>query len=145
MRAPYQVLVIPFRKQNNEFEYAIFKRTDFKFWQFIAGGGEDGESIVETVYRELSEEIAFDEICPLIHLDSLCTIPRSFFTESSHWPESLYVVPEHCFAFELTDREPILSEEHTEYQWVSYEQAFDLLKWDSNKNALWELRERLKK
>ncbi|GAJ23061.1 unnamed protein product, partial [marine sediment metagenome] len=35
-----------------------------------------------------------------------------------------------------------LSKEHTEYRWVSYEDAMAMLKWDSNKNALWELNAR---
>ena len=32
-----------------------------------------------------------------------------------------------------------LSEEHTEFRWVSYELVLGLLKWDSNRNVLWEL------
>jgi hypothetical protein len=30
-----------------------------------------------------------------------------------------------------------------EFKWASYDEAVNLLKWDSNKNALWELKERL--
>jgi dATP pyrophosphohydrolase len=34
-----------------------------------------------------------------------------------------------------------ISKEHIEYKWVNYEEAVKMLKWDSNKNALWELNE----
>jgi dATP pyrophosphohydrolase len=53
------------------------------------------------------------------------------------------VVPERCFAVDFGDKPVLLSEEHTEYAWLDYEQARKRLKWDSNRNALWELRERL--
>ena len=32
-----------------------------------------------------------------------------------------------------------LSHEHTKMEWLSYEDAKARLKWDSNRNALWEL------
>ena len=38
----------------------------------------------------------------------------------------------------------MLSSEHKEYRWVKYDEAMRLLKYDSNKTALWELNERLK-
>jgi broad specificity phosphatase PhoE len=36
-----------------------------------------------------------------------------------------------------------LSREHTDYRWVAYAEAARLLRWDSNRTALWELNERL--
>ena len=53
MRAPFQVLVIPFKKEDNDFLYGVFLRKDLKIWQFIAGGGEDyDKSIYEAARRE---------------------------------------------------------------------------------------------
>ena len=54
MRAPYQVLVFPYYKGDKGIEYAIFNRSDadYDYWQGIAGGGEDGETIIESVQRE---------------------------------------------------------------------------------------------
>ncbi len=57
----------------------------------------------------------------------------------------MYVVPEYCFAVGAENNAIVLSSEHTEYQWVDYDSAQEKLHWDSNKNALWELNERLKK
>ena len=56
-RMPFQVHIIPFRKaEDGNFEYAIFRRTDEPYWQGIAGGGEDGESLLEAAKREAFEE-----------------------------------------------------------------------------------------
>lgn len=43
-RAPFQVLVLPFRKTTSGTEYALFRRSDSGDWQTIAGGGDDGET-----------------------------------------------------------------------------------------------------
>jgi dihydroneopterin triphosphate diphosphatase len=44
----------------------------------------------------------------------------------------------------LLERQSLtLSDKHDEFRWLAYEQAQDLLKWDSNKTAIWELNERL--
>ena len=50
---------------------------------------------------------------------------------------------ERAFGVRLDDQIIALSGEHTEYQWVTYEEAVKLLRWDSNRTALWELNERL--
>jgi dATP pyrophosphohydrolase len=78
-------------------------------------------------------------------LDSKATVPKNCFAAADSWPPDIYVIPEHCFAVNVGDRVLALSGEHTELQWVSYQQAAGLLKWDSNRNALWELNERLKR
>ncbi|MFZ5981534.1 MAG: NUDIX pyrophosphatase, partial [Candidatus Zixiibacteriota bacterium] len=59
------------------------------------------------------------------------------------WPKDLYVIPQYFFAVAMTGCEISLSEEHTEYQWGSYEKTLARLHWESNRTALWELHERL--
>lgn len=59
-----------------------------------------------------------------------------------NWPENTYVVPEYAFGFECVD-EIELSHEHTECVWLTYENAYKKLKWDSNRTALYELNRRL--
>jgi len=43
MRALLQVLVIPFRRTESTLKFAVLKRSDADYWQFVAGGGENGE------------------------------------------------------------------------------------------------------
>jgi dATP pyrophosphohydrolase len=143
-RAPVQILVLPFRKGvNGKFEYAVFKRADEAFWQGIAGGGEDYETPIEAARREVFEEAKIPSGSKFYSLQFKSSVPANAFAASKYWPKDLYVVPEHYFAVECNGIEIILSREHTEFKWVLYEEALKLLKWDSNKNALWELNERL--
>jgi dATP pyrophosphohydrolase len=164
MRAPFQILVIPFRHTKTGLEFAVLKRSDAGWWQFIAGGGEDDESPLQAAERETKEEIgistnqpirerhcerseAISSFCNsrLFQLDSMATIPKNNFAAADAWEQDVHVIPEYCFAIEAGDSALALSAEHTELRWVPYNVACNLLKWDSNRNALWELNERLKK
>ena len=145
MRAPFQILVLPFRKTSSSLEYAILRRSDAKYWQFVAGGGEDEEKPFEAAKRETEEEIGISSDDNFVALDSQNTVPKNNFAAASLWDPELYVIPEYCFAVDVENKEITLSCEHTEIQWVDYDTAQKKLQWDSNKNALWELNERLKK
>lgn len=143
-RAPLQILVLPFRKnKKGKLEFSVFKRADEKFWQGIAGGGEDNETPLETVKREAFEEANIPVDSKFFPLQFKGNVPVNAFAASKYWPKDLYVIPEHYFAVECNEIEIVLSHEHTEYRWVSYEEAVKLLKWDSNQTALWELNQRL--
>ena len=142
MRAPFQILVIPFRRTATVPEYAVVKRSDAGYWQFVAGGGEDDETPLQAAHRETEEEIGITG--EIMRLDSFSTVPKECFAAADTWREEIYVIPEHCFAVNVGTDDISLSDEHTEFQWVSFEEASSLLKWDSNRNALWELNERLK-
>jgi hypothetical protein len=56
-RAPFQVLVIPYTlTAEDDLEYALFRRQDEGYWQFISGGGEGAEtrrhkSLVEGLHQ----------------------------------------------------------------------------------------------
>lgn len=136
--------MIPFRRRSADLEFAVLRRADTGWWQFVAGGGEDAETPLQAALRETVEEVGISGPGPLIPLDSMATIPRDSFDAASLWGPSVYVVPEHCFAVDATDRTLVVSGEHTELRWASYEEARTLLRWDSNRNALWELNERLR-
>ncbi|MCD4702600.1 MAG: NUDIX pyrophosphatase [Candidatus Aegiribacteria sp.] len=142
MRAPFQVLVILFRCRAAGLEFAVLKRSDSDHWQFVAGGGEDSETPIQAAQRETQEEVCVEG--KFIQLDSMSTVPKDCFTDAGSWGDDVYVIPEYCFAVDAGNSDVSLSREHSEFQWVTYEQACSLLKWDSNRTALWELNERLK-
>ena len=145
MRAPFQTLVIPYYHQpDGTIEYAIFKRSNGVFWQFISGGGEDDETIIQTARRESYEEARIPLESKFTKLDSQVTIPVVGIVSEFKWGKDVYVVPEYSFAVQVKDKNLIISVEHTEYKWTTYKTALNLLKWDSNRNALWELNEKLK-
>lgn len=144
MRAPYQTLTILYKKNEEEILYAIFYRNSHPIWQFISGGGEDNETPIETVIREIKEETSIiinkEDI---EQLDSKSTIPVVNITGEYTWGKDIYVVPEYTFAVNVKDYNIKLSSEHKEYKWVDYNKTMENLKYDSNKTALWELNERL--
>lgn len=145
MKAPYQVLVLPYNAEKSDIKFAIFKRADLNCWQGIAGGGEEGETALQTAGREILEEAGLNVKCNLMQLDSVSSLPVEHVVGRFLWGEDVYVIPEYAFGVEVADQEITLSGEHSSYKGVSYDEPIEALKWDSNKTALWELNERLKK
>jgi dihydroneopterin triphosphate diphosphatase len=143
MRAPFQVLVLPYRITGSNIEYAVLKRADMHYWQWIAGGGEDDEKPIEAARREVFEEAGLTESCMITPLDSINSIPVEHVVGEFFWGEDVLVIKEFSFGIEVSEKELLLSREHAAYKWVSYEEAMNELKWDSNRTALWELHKRL--
>lgn len=143
MRAPFQILAIPYRMVDGTPIYCVFHRSDHGQWQFIAGGGEDQETPSEAAVREISEEGGVNA-AQVIALTSMCYIRADIFPKRHQygWPQDLYVLPEYAFGFECTE-DIKLSHEHTECVWLSFEEVHAKLKWDSNRTALYELHCRL--
>ncbi len=144
MRAKYQVLIIPFRREGNNVKFGIFKRDDMNVYQAIAGGGEEGETALESAKREFFEETGITKE-KFIKLDSMSTVPACFFSACKVWGPKTYVVTEYAFGVELTKKDKVnLSSEHKSFKFVDYETAEKKLEWDSNRTALYELNERIK-
>jgi dATP pyrophosphohydrolase len=49
------------------------------------------------------------------------------------------VIPSYCFGVLVGKGQITLSKEHLEYKWVTYNQACNDLRYESDKLALWEL------
>lgn len=113
-----------------EKKFLLLKRAQHKIyggtWQMITATCEPGESTVKTAARELYEETKLK-------------------------PVKLYVVPYvNTFYFDLHDSiclSPVflaivdsdkvtISDEHTEYQWASYEEAVKLINWPDQIRSL---------
>lgn len=139
MREPYQILSIPYRVVDGKPLFCILRRADSSYWQFIAGGGENGETPTQAAKRETIEEIGVDPI-NIKQLTCIAYVPAEVIDESrrQHWDKNTVVIPEYSFAFEC-DSELTLSNEHTEYKGLTYNDARKLLKWDSNKVAMYEI------
>lgn len=59
-RAPYQILVLPFRRlKGSDPLYAIFRRADCGVWQGVAGGGESNESPLESPDAKRSKKVEY--------------------------------------------------------------------------------------
>ena len=144
-RAPFQVLIYPYRKtEDGGIEYALLKRVDDGLWQAITGGGEDQEAPLEAARREIYEETGIPRTSPIIQLDSIESVPVTEFRNSVIWGEDVFVIPQYCFGVEAGDARIVISREHTEFRWVSFREAHDLLNFTGDMTALWELVARLR-
>lgn len=142
MRAPFQVLVFPYRIEAGRPLYAVLKRADDGAWQGVAGGGEADETPEQAAARELTEETGMEtrELC---RLDSVAYLPVASVTGSLIWGEDVRTIPEYCFGALACDASIELSSEHVDAAWLPYERARGVLAWGSNRAALGELHERL--
>lgn len=144
-RLPYQVLVIPYVKEKCNIKYCIFERRKPQGQiQFIAGGGEDEETPLQAAIRETREESGI-QYAVFQPLTSLCHIPTNIFSDAQRraWGMDVVVIPEYSFAAAVTSYDMQLSDEHVGFRWVAYAEALPLLRWDSNRTALFELHCRL--
>ena len=145
MRIPKQVLIIPYRNIDDKIEYCVFKRKDMNAWQWIAGGAEDfDKNILESAKRELWEETGIKDV-QIQQLELTCKRPVVNIVKDFIWGEDVFYSEEYAFYVDITNKKIQLSNEHTEYKWVDYSEAKNLLKYDSNKSALWELDIKLKR
>ncbi|WP_158284406.1 PqqD family peptide modification chaperone [Bradyrhizobium sp. SUTN9-2] len=138
-RAPFQILVIPYREcSDHRFEVALLRRSDLLCWQGIAGGGQDLESPIEAAARELAEEAGLAGQ-PVFPLQTVASVPARHFPHAD-WCPRLAVVREYSFSVKIaTDQAISISSEHSEFGWFALDEAVRLAEWDSTKTAVQEL------
>ena len=108
------------------------KRGDF--WQPVTGGVEPGEELAHAAFREATEETGLSFRNPPEPLNA----PFQFESRG-------LIFEEHPFALEAlaADRVTLDPREHESYQWVSAEEAFQMLRFPSNGDMLRILLKRL--
>ena len=119
-----------FRKTNNGLLFLILKRAKTKLyehiWQGVAGKIEEDESAPEAAKRELLEETGL--------------VPNRMFIADhvSQFYEvhgdRINLVP--VFGIEVDSEVIKLSDEHSEYKWVTLEEALEHLVWKGQKEGI---------
>ncbi|MGX4593366.1 NUDIX domain-containing protein [Leuconostoc sp. JNUCC 76] len=144
MRQPINIHLFLYRtNQFGQYEFAIFQRTDDKkCWQGISGGVEDNETLEDAVYRECVEETGSALDRPIFCLDSKSYIPANNFLNYELWGEEVLVCPMYFFAAEFS-KKIILTKAHENFDWLQFDDAYQRVFWHDQKNALWELNQRL--
>ena len=137
--------MLPYRRRGDgDYEFAVFRRADDAVWQAIAGGGEGAETALEAARREAWEEGGVPRSARYLPLDTRASVAVTCFSDSYLWGDNLYVIPEYTFGVNLSGHDLVLSSEHTEVRWVPFRAAVELLRYDSNRVALWELNQRIR-
>ena len=118
-------------KTANGHEYLLLKRSDKNriypgIWQMITGGIEPGEATKEAVLRELQEETGITNA-------KIFVVPRvnTFY---------LSAIDKVCLCpvfIAITENKNIqISDEHSEYKWVSVTDAKELIHWQNQVESL---------
>jgi dATP pyrophosphohydrolase len=145
VRAPFQVLVIPFRRTpSGDHQVAMFLRRDACYWQAIAGGGEDDETPLAAARREAAEEAGIPPTHSFYALHAMATLLADDVAPPGTWPPHLLAIPEHNFAVDVGDHTIALSHEHGRFAWLSVAMAIGVARWPSNRAAIAELETRLR-
>jgi dATP pyrophosphohydrolase len=123
-----------YRESNAGYEYLLLKRSaEGKYpslWQMVSGTIDEGESSYETAIRELKEETHLEA-------EELFIFPRvsefyDFFEE-----DTINLVP--VFITKVSNDEVRISDEHSEYKWVNFSEAYktlDRIQWKENSSLL---------
>ena len=144
-RQARQIHVYLYRKTNGVYEYALFQRSDMPIcWQGVCGGLEGDENLEEGLRRELWEEAGISDFGTAYLLETVSYVPVEQFSEKhrEYWGKSTVVIPMYCYGIPY-DGEILLSEEHTDVRWLPYDEARELVYFDSQQTALYELNEKL--
>ena len=115
--------------ENMDPVYLLLKRTPQLggYWQPVTGFVEQNESAVHAALREIEEETGLKSPRQIMDID----FRFSFFMEEDGircYVDTLGVEVEHS--------QIELSFEHTDYRWLGYQKARELLYWDNNKKTL---------
>ncbi len=132
---PIIIQNIVYRKYGNTFEVLLLKRNEVRggFWNVVNGTLELNESIIECQKRELIEEAGIQNV---VHWSN--EIYRFNF------PYKDYVIVVIVFTAEVPENQTVvINDEHTEYRWVNFDEALNMLQFDDDKNGLKICQEKL--
>lgn len=120
-----------YRKVRDTFEYLLLKRnyneTYAGIWSIAGGKIEKDEKALEAALREMKEETGL-KAKRLFLLEKV-----SVFFE--HRDDKMHLVP--VFLAEAKDNDGvILSEEHSEFAWMNFDEAYEKIHWKDWKKNL---------
>lgn len=112
------------------FEFLLLLRSSKKIysgtWRMVGGKLKSGEAAWQAALREIQEETR-------LPVSRLLTVPYiNRFYEWKH--DRINDIP--VFVAVTTGREPVLDDEHTDFAWLSVEEALERLPWPGQREGL---------
>lgn len=131
MELPIKVQGVIYAEENKKRDYLIIKRReeDGGFWQGVTGTVEEGELLIECLAREMEEELG-------IKKEDNAEISQ--ILQIIQWKkQNGFMITEYVYAVKINRGQKIqLSDEHVEYRWCDFSEAYDMLEKENNKNTL---------
>lgn len=130
---------IVFKKHDFDFKFLILKRSQISkvhpgIWQIVTAKIDKGEKAYVTAEREVQEETGLKPI-------SLYVGPSvNHFYNSID--DSINLVP--VFIAEVDSDDVKISDEHAQFEWLHYEDAYERIHWENQKKMLDEAYRHLK-
>lgn len=124
-----------YRVINGEYQFLCLKRNSTAkvhpgIWQIVTAKIDEGEKAFETAKREVTEESGLKPV-------KFFAAP-SFNSFYDYQRDSINLIP--VFIAEVNPKDEVkISYEHSEYEWLSYEDAFKRLHWGNQKERLEEI------
>ena len=144
MRLPIQIEAILSKRTDGEIRYLILKTTPERegFWQPVTGGLEKGETRLEALEREVSEETGIKNITKIIkgvHYYEPVDLPLIKYLNEHGY--SCKHLQQYVYGAKVSSEEKVVldGKEHSECRWCSFEEALKLMKYKGNKEALKKL------
>lgn len=137
-RSLFHVLVIPYALDAfPQMAYAVVRSRAAADdgWHGVTGAGDRGETPVQAARRHARQLAGVPDTAAYVALDSRTTIRVERC-------DAVLELPEYAFAARVDPGDVRAPEEH-ELCWVSYQVAQGLLAREAERNALWELRQRI--
>ena len=119
-----------YTKTNIEMKFLLLKRAKTKLyehlWQGVAGKIEENETAYQAAIRELKEETGFDPVNIFVadHISKFYEAHR----------DRMNLVP--VFGIQVENMEVALSNEHSEFKWLDFEDAYKMLVWNGQKDGI---------
>ena len=130
------VEIFVYKKVDNEYKFLLLKRANGEIhpgiWSISGGEIDKDEKAFEAAIREMNEETG-------LAAKHIYVIDKVNIFYELHNDE-LHVVP--LFLAEAEEGEAELSDEHSEYEWMNYEDAYNKIYWigwKSNLKLIYEI------
>nr|WP_174839953.1 MULTISPECIES: NUDIX domain-containing protein [unclassified Ruegeria] len=125
----FLVSLVAVREIDTRYEVLLLKRTQSLIgeWCQVAGGIEDGESAWQTAVRELFEETGLKPNA--LYSADIC---EQFYEPDR---DAITVAPVFV-AFVAASATVVLNHEHSDYRWVSFQEAIEMVAFGGQRRVL---------
>lgn len=138
-KRPESVLIVIYSTDKRRV-LMLRRRDDPDFWQSVTGSLEENESQWHAALREVKEEVGIDIQVENLTLENCHrSIEFELFTHLRYrYAPGITHNLEHWYCLALPTEREVTITEHDEYQWLDAQQAMNLTKSWSNRQAIEE-------